>query len=193
MVLTTKKCIIVHGCPSSEEKALDPNKRTYDKHRIPRTKKQATTQGIEVYTPLMPLPWKPDYWRFKAVFEKHEVNKNTVLVGHSCGCAFLVRWLGETKTKILKLILVAPWKIPDEDDDFGRTFYTYDIDGTIKDRVGEIFMFTSDTEEDDGKKSLHIFHDSLGGHIISLKNRGHYCLWDMGTEEFPELLEIIIS
>jgi len=189
--MSNKKCIIIHGCPSDEEKAMNPETRTYDKHWIPWTKNQLIAKNIETETPLMPSPWQPDYEKFKSEFEKYDVDEDTILVGHSCGCAFLVRWLGETKRKIFKLILVAPWKIPDKDDDFRKAFYIYKIDEAIKDRVNKIVMFTSNDEEDEGKESLKIFHNALGGEIINLENHGHYCLGDMGTEEFPELLKAI--
>ena len=185
--------IVIHGCPSDMEKAMDPKRRTHDKHWIPWLKKELISKGIETETPLMPEPWHPDYYKFKAEFEKHEVNEDTVLIGHSCGCAFLVRWLGESKRKIKKLILVAPWKIPDKHGKSIEEFYTYPIDKTIKSRVKGIIMFTADDEEDDGKKSLMIFHKVLGGKIIELKGRGHYTMNDMGTEEFPELLREIID
>jgi len=183
-------CIIVHGCPSNIE---TPQTRTYDKHWIPWIKRELIARGIKTETPLMPNPWKPDYEKFKEEFEKYEVRENTVLVGHSCGCAFLVRWLGETKQKISKLILVAPWKIPDKNDEFRKRFYEYSIDKMIKVRVKEIVMFTADDEENDGKESLKIFHQALGGKIIELNGRGHYTISDMGTEKFPELLKEIIS
>lgn len=232
--MNVKKCIIIHGCPSNPEKAMNPQTRTYDnnnsplgaypqakawgitapridrrvvgiekfgvlnpelfnKHWIPWTKRQLTAKGIETVTPLMPAPWNPMYEAFKKEFEKYSVDEDTVLVGHSCGCAFLVRWLGETKRTIFKLILVAPWKIPDKDDDFRKNFYHYSIDPTIKQRVKEIVMFTADDEEDDGKKSLSIFHHALSGKIIELHGHGHYTFDDMGTEEFPELVEVILS
>lgn len=54
-------------------------------------------------------------------------------------------------------------------------------------------MFTADNEIDDGKKSLDIFHNALGGKIIELKGRGHYCFEDMETYEFPELLDKILE
>ncbi|MCD6528218.1 alpha/beta hydrolase [bacterium] len=190
--MLTKRCIIIHGCPSDVEKAMDPKRRTYDKHWIPWAKKQLIAKGIETETPLMPSPWYPDYEKFKGEFEKYTVDENTILIGHSCGCAFLVRWLGETKKKIFKLILVAPWKIPDKDDEYRKKFYIYSIDKTIKKRVKEIVMFTADNEEEDGKKSLEIFHKALDGEIIELKGRGHYTLNDMGTEEFPELIEVVL-
>ena len=165
----------------------------YDKHWIPWTKKELEKRGFKVTVPSMPSSWEPDYKKFKNEFEKNKVTENTVLIGHSCGSAFLVRWLGETKKKISKLILVAPWKILDYDDEYRKNFYTYPIDQTIPSRVGEIIMFTADDEEADGKESLKIFHDALGGKIIELKGHGHYTLGDMGTEEFPELLEAILD
>jgi hypothetical protein len=53
-------------------------------------------------------------------------------------------------------------------------------------------MFTSDTEKEDGKKSLAIYHTALGGGIVHLPGKGHYLISDMGTHEFPELLDKIV-
>lgn len=192
-MINSKKldCIIVHGCPSHFKGEQTPQERTYDKHWMPWLKKQLEEQGIITEMPLMPNPWSPNYDMFRQEFEKLSISEDTVLVGHSCGCAFLVRWLGESKQKINKLILVAPWKIPDKGDLARELFYTYPIDESIKSRVKDITMFTSDNEEDDGKKSLQIFHDALGGKIVNLKGMGHFTFGDMGKEELPELLEEI--
>ncbi len=190
--MSNKNCIIIHGCPSDEPRAKNPETRSYDKHWMPWVKQKLIERGIDTVTPLMPEPWAPDYEKFKTEFEKYEANENTILIGHSCGCAFLVRWLGETKRKIAQLILVAPWKIPFADDEARQSFYLYPIDATIKERVPSIVMFTADDEELDGKKSLQMFHAALDGKIIELTGRGHYTYGDMKTEEFPELLEEII-
>ncbi|HKZ33619.1 MAG TPA: alpha/beta hydrolase [Candidatus Nanoarchaeia archaeon] len=191
--LSRKNCIIIHGCPSKFKKEMDSKKRTYDKHWIPWIKKELVAKGIETENPLMPKPWKPNYKKFKSKFEKYSVNEKTILIGHSCGCAFLVRWLGETKRKIFRLILVAPWKIPNKNDKFRKAFYEYQIDKTIKFRVKKIIMFTANNEEEDGKKSLKIFHKKLDGKIVELKGRGHYTLDEMGTKEFPELLREVLN
>lgn len=193
MKSNNSNCIIIHGCPSDVEKAMNPETRTYDKHWIPWLKRNLIALEIETEIPLMPDPWEPSYQKFKSEFEKYKVNENTILIGHSCGSAFLVRWLGETKRKIFKLILVAPWKIPDKEDEFRKEFYTYPIDENIKLRVGEIIMFTADDEEDEGKESLKIFHNALDGKVIELKGYGHYTFDDMKTEEFPELLKAILD
>jgi len=186
-------CIIIHGCPSYEEGAMNPETRTYDKHWLPWLKEELVSRKIKVETPLMPNPWAPNYEDYKKELEKYPVDENSILIGHSCGCAFLVRWLGESKQKIAKLILVAPWKIPDEGDKGKEDFYTYAIDESIKNRVNKIIMFTANDEEADGKKSLDIFYKALGGEIVDLKNHGHYTRGDMGTPEFPELLERILN
>jgi len=74
-----------------------------------------------------------------------------------------------------------------------KDFYEYPIDECVKENVGEIIMFTADDEEEDGKESLKLYEKDLGGKVIELKGHGHYTLGDMGTEEFPELIENILS
>lgn len=172
---------------------MNPETRTHDKHWIPWLKSKLAKNGSKAVAPLMPNPWSPDYYAFKNEFEKYKISEGDVLVGHSCGCAFLVRWLGDSRLKISKLILVAPWKIADGNDIERKDFYEYSIDESIKSRVDKIVIFTSDDEEDNGKKSCDIFHRALGGGVIELKGRGHYVLSDMGTEEFPELLAEILN
>ena len=196
MASETMQCIIIHGCPSDKEKAMSPETRTYDKHWIPWAKQELTSQGIKTEAPLMPNPWEPVYEDFKSEFEKYEVNENTILIGHSCGCAFLVRWLGESKNNISKLILVAPWKVVERHgaiNEYREKFYTYTIDNTIKERVQEIIMFTANDEEDEGKESLKIYHKALGGEIVNLDGHGHYTMGDMGTDKLPELIKAIIK
>ncbi|MDO8628705.1 MAG: alpha/beta hydrolase [Nanoarchaeota archaeon] len=184
-------CILLHGCPSTEEKAL---RRTYDKHWMPWIKQELEKRNIPTEIPLMPAPWKPDYLAFKKEFDKIKtITDNTILIGHSCGASFLVRWLGETKKKIKKLFLVAPWKIPWREDGTDIGFFTYTIDPTISTRVKKIIIFTADDEEKDGKTSVKLFHRALQGKIIKLKGKGHYTQEDMETEQFPELLHEILS
>ncbi|MEK6859782.1 MAG: class I tRNA ligase family protein [Nanoarchaeota archaeon] len=172
-------CVIVHGGNSENDK-------NYNKHWIPLIKKKLEEKGIKTENPLMPVNNKATYSDWKKIFEKLKIDENSILIGHSRGCAFLVRWLGENKKIIKKLILVAPWKIANKE--YKRVFYDFKIDRTIKERAKEIIIFTSNDEELDGKKSVEMYHSAFGGEIIELKNRGHFT-----QEEFPELLDEIIS
>lgn len=190
--MAKQNCIILHGCPDDIERAMDPQRRSYDKHWIPWTKAQLERRGIPTATPLMPNPWTPDYEAYKKEFAKLVVTENTILIGHSCGSAFLVRWLGETQHKVAKLILVAPWKIAPLKDPARKAFYEYPIDPTVRENVRAVVIFTADDEEPEGKESARIFHEAMGGKIISLPNHGHYTQSDMGKVELPELLEQLV-
>ncbi len=185
--------IIIHGCASKEEYFDEKYPSGSNFHWIPWLQKQLLIRKIDAQTPEMPAPYAPVYEDWKKAFERFEIGPETVLIGHSCGCAFLVRWLGESKRKIDKLILVAPWKIARKGNTEKEAFYDYPIDGTIASRVNTIVMFTADNEEKAGKESLKMFHDALGGKVIELKGRGHYTEEDMGTDQFPELLEEVVG
>ncbi|MBU2576735.1 MAG: class I tRNA ligase family protein [Nanoarchaeota archaeon] len=182
--------VLVHGCPDSNE-PRDPETRTYEKHWRLWLKGELEKRNIKVDAPLMPEPWAPDYKKWKKEFDKLDIDENSVLIGHSCGCAFLVRWLGDIKRKIKKLILVAPWKIAYKGDGSDKDFYEYKINECVRLNVGEVVIFTSNNEEEDGKKSVKLFEKDIGGEIIELKNQGHFTYGDMGTHEFHKLFDEI--
>jgi uncharacterized protein len=188
-------CIIVHGCPFNVEKAKMSELRTYDKHWMPWVKRELIARGIPTEIPLMPIPWEPEYGRFKQAFEACHVDEETILIGHSCGCAFLVQWLGDTKQRVATLVLVSPRKIPNDDNpakEKYERFYDFPIDRTISSRVGKIIIFSSDDEIPVGVRSVAIYQEALGGKIIELQGKGHYIMKHMGTEEFPELIEEVL-
>ncbi len=188
-----RNCVIIHGCPSKNEKTMDPETRTYDKHWMPWLKSKLESKGIKTETPLMSTPWKPDYEDWKKEIEKSEINENTILIGHSCGGGFLVRWLGDTSKKIKKLILVAPAILHSNEWKPLEKLLRFEIKNLIKNNIGTIVIFVS---EDDSKgilKSVEIFSKHLGAEIIKFKEKGHFTLGDMGTEEFPELLEEVLK
>ncbi|MEK7537977.1 MAG: alpha/beta hydrolase, partial [Patescibacteria group bacterium] len=183
-------CVVVHGCPDPA-KPRNPQDRTYDKHWMPWIKSELEKMGLSVQIPLMPTPWEPEYEKWKKKFEELRITDKTILIGHSCGSTFLVRWLGETKQKVRALILVAPWKDTKHPDERKRVFYTYDIDTSISSRVPTIVVYTSDNEDPEGRVFAKLFHKMLGGEIVTLKGHGHFTQGDMGSQKFPELLQKI--
>ena len=186
-----KKCIIIHGGPGDIKSSIPHNLPQTD--WFPWIKNQLVLRGIDTIVPAMPDTWNPVYDDYRKEFEKYKVDEETMLIGHSRGCAFLVRWLGDSKQRIKKLILVAPYRIAVGNSEYKKRFYDFKIDPTIKERIKEIVMFTSDNEEPADKKSLEIYHQALDGKIVNLSNHGHYTLKDMDTEEFPELLEEVLK
>lgn len=186
-------CIIIHGCPSNIKKAMDEKTRTYDKHWIHWLKRKLEDKGIETYTPLMPEPWIPNYKKWKEIIDKLDINQESTLIGHSCGGGFLVRYLGDTKKKIKKLILVAPSIIHSGEYKPLNDLLKFEIKPEVKNLVKEIIIFVSNDDSKRILKSVDIFSKNLGGKVINLKNHGHYTLKDMGTTEFPELIKEIMN
>ncbi len=186
-----RTCIVIHGCPPKDRRKEKDYTSPDKSHWIPWIKSKLEKNEIKTFVPKMPVPWKPDYNKFKKEFEKYEVNKNTILIGHSCGGTFLVRWLGETKKKIKKLILIAPTKILKEKDKYLEKLYDFNIDKNIRNLTDEIIIFISNDREE-RVKSAELFKEELNGKLIRLENKGHFCIWDMKTEEFPELLKEIL-
>lgn len=97
-------CIIVHGSNSSEKHANEGLPRN-ERHWKPWIKKELEKRGFDVSNELYPKDWLPDYEEWKKVFERNKIDENTILIGHSAGTAFILRWLSENKRKVDKLIL----------------------------------------------------------------------------------------
>ncbi len=185
--------VIVHGSPKEDrtkEKDYVPDSK---KAWIGWTKKELDKKGVECVCPQMPTPWDPKYSEWKKVFEKIPINKDSILVGTSAGGGFLVRWLGETKTKIKKLILVSPGKVGKSDrlnKFYGNKFYK-----EVKDLVSEkIVIYTSEDDYDYHIESAEEYAKDFGGKFVKFrKGYGHFTSKTLVNKEFPELLNEISS
>ncbi len=183
-----KNCIIVHGSNSSEKEArkgVPENLR----HWKPWLKENLENKGIKTSNELYPKDWLPNYEEWKEVFEKNKIDENTVLVGHSAGTAFILRWLSENKKKVNKIVLIAPSIIKYGKYNNLSNLKNFKYDESLKNYFDKIIIFYADNDDEDIIKSAKDVHEKLDGRIIELKNHGHFTLDDMGTEEFPELLE----
>ncbi len=179
--------IILHGCPPSEETVTPKINRWMN-----WLEKKLQEKGFNAIAPDMPMTWEPRYENWKKEFEKYQVTENTLMVGHSCGGAFLVRWLLETNSKVKKLILVAPAKIPETKEDTRQDLYKFDLPSDAAKIADEIVIFTSN-DFPHHLKSLGLYKKSLNPRVVELKNKFHFLYFQMKTNEFPELLEEIVS
>jgi predicted alpha/beta hydrolase family esterase len=125
--------------------------------------------------------------------EKLPVAEESVLIGHSRGVAFLLRWLSETKRSVAQLILVAPNLRTESTDQELQYFYDFEIDSTIPRRVADIVVFTSENDDVENMESAKRLSELLHCRTINLPNHGHFITQDMGGDEFPELIEEILS
>lgn len=186
-----KNAIILHGMPSKEG-YYEPNRECpSNEHWLPWLQHQLIIKDILAQTPEMPRPYDPDYQEWLNVFNQFTINEDTILIGHSCGGGFLVRWLSENTIKVGKVILVAPWI--DTDKILKSDFFNFKIDNNMSDKAESIVIFGSNNDDQEIKDSI----DKLRNEIKNVKykefNFGHFVYSDMKTKEFPELLQEAIS
>lgn len=138
----------------------------------------------------MPSPFHPQYDQWKSVFETYPVTSETILVAHSCGCGFFLRWLGESSHVIKSLILIAPWLDPKRES---GSFLEFSLDRELKDRVGQIHVFYSSDDSVEGVKDSVdlIFKAYPQAALHAFDDKGHFCLGEMKMGRFPEVLEVI--
>ncbi len=182
--------VLVHGSNDNEKEGLE-FPRENQRHWFPWIKDELEKQGINVSHELYPMDWSPNYEKWKKVFEKNKINKNSILIGHSAGAGFLVRWLEETKRKIKKLILVAPYVVHDGEADWLKEFVNFKFDKSLKNYYDELIIFYDKKDMKGILQNVSIIKKILGGKVIDVKNHGHFTEEDTGTKEFPELLNEI--
>ncbi len=187
-----KTAIIVHGMPSKEE-YYDPSKRSASRHHfIPWLQRQLILKDILTQTPEMPEPYDPDYQKWSSVFEQFKINKDTLLVGHSCGAGFLVRYLSEHKLEAGKVILVAPWLDPTSE--LKSKMFSFQIDENLKEKCEDVVMMYSTDDDAEVLSSVDLLSKKIKDiDVKEFIGKGHFTYTEMGNGEFPELLEIALS
>lgn len=187
-----KHAYILHGCCDEEEYFSQDYPSPSNFHWIPWLQKQLLMKGYNCQTPDLPKSYMPDYETWKKIFNHFPLNKETTLIGHSCGCGFFLRYLEDRAQPIEKLVLVAPWIDPYRTR---KAFLDFTPSSSLENKINEIHIFYSEDEEVKGVKEtvelLRNTYKNINFHIF--KKHGHFCLEEMGTEEFPELLEVIIK
>jgi predicted alpha/beta hydrolase family esterase len=155
--------------------------------------KQLIIRDIKTDTPEMPHAYEPQYELWVKEFERFEITPETILVGHSCGGGFLVRWLSENKIEVGKVILVSPWIDPDQENKYDF-FRGIEIDPEFPSRTKGVLMYTSDNDFDHCIASVQKIHEVAPETTIrEFIGFGHFIPMHMKTNEFPDLVEDILK
>jgi len=187
-----KTAIIIHGYNDKSEYEDASRPAASNDHWIPWLQRQLLLAGIETQTPEMPGFYQPNYEKWKTMLERFTPDENTILVGHSCGGGFLVRWLSATKTRVNKVVLVAPWLDPDHEIDL--EFFNFEIDPQLASKTSELLVIYSTDDHPSILKSIEILRSKLkNAKFIEFKDKGHFVLGSLKTNEFPELLTLITN
>jgi len=179
--------VIIHGYNDKSE-YLDVNRpAASNDHWYPWIQRQLLLKGIEAQTPEMPGFYEPNYESWKEMLERFELNKNTILVGHSCGGGFLIRYLSENSVKVGKVVLVAPWLDPEHMID--KNFFKFEIDKNLVSKTSGLIVMYSTDDYPDILESVGILKSEIkDAKFQEFQNKGHFVLDSLKTEKFPELL-----
>jgi predicted alpha/beta hydrolase family esterase len=190
-----KNAILIHGMPSKEE-YFDPSAPSLSNaHWFTWLQKQLIINSINTQTPDIPDSYKPDYEQWRREFERFDIGPQTLLVGHSAGAGFLLRWLSENKdARVDKLILAAPYI---GTGPLGpRDFFLFTIDENLADRTNGLVIFNSNNDKSYIHSSVNELRNKLRGpkaKYRELHNYGHFTSDGMKSEKFPELLEVCLD
>lgn len=191
-----KSATLIHGWNTKAE-FMDPQVESpSNQHWFPWLTKQLMIRDIHTVSLEMPNSYYPEYDVWKKELERYELTPGTILVGHSCGGGFIVRYLSEhPDVRIDKAVLVAPWLGYDTGTEpFDETFFQFDIDPNFVSRTNHTVLLASTNDSEAVQKSISQIRQEVRDiHYIELQNKGHFCEEDLGTKEFPELLQEIIK
>ena len=183
-----KTAIIIHGMPDKKGYYNPDADAESNCHWLPWIQRQLIIKDILAQTPEMPVPYEPEYQAWKEMFERFQLDEDTILIGHSCGGGFIIRYLSENDIHIGKVVLVAPWIDPDKTLTNGMFDFTIDPNIVSKTKGITIFESTNDMKsvQDSIEKLKNEIKDIK---VVTFKDYGHFCYKNMNTAKFPELLE----
>lgn len=184
--------IILHGLPSKNDYYSDEYPSASNSHWLPWLQKHLMIHDIKADTPEIPNVYELSYETFVKEVERFDIDSRTLLVGHSMGAGFWVRYLSEhPELTVDKVVLVAPWLNLDHEED--TDFFDFQIDQTITDRVSEFVIFSSDNDEESVQQSVLLLKKMLPAAVVrTFHDYGHFTLGSMKTDAFPELLEALL-
>jgi predicted alpha/beta hydrolase family esterase len=185
-----KTAILIHGMPSKEEYFNPVNKSPSNKQWLPWLQSKLVQLGILTQTPEMPNAYNPVYEKWEKVFKQFILDENTILVGHSCGGGFILRYLSENNIKVGKVFLIAPWLDPEKYLKTGM--FDFELDSDLVNKTAGVTTIYSTDDDDYILDTIKILKEKVNGvEYIKFKDKGHFCSSDLGGEEFPELLDLI--
>jgi len=183
-----KNAIILHGKPSKEE-YYDPKAPSMSNANwIPWLQGQLLKHNIWTATPEVPNAYQPDWPLWCKEVERFDITPETIVIGHSCGGGFWLRWLSEHKdVTIAQAILVAPsqgygWG----GDEYFFEHFSIDPNLTSRTRLTVLY---SDDDHPGIQQSVREIKEALPhAELQTFHGYGHFTYERMGTHEFPELL-----
>jgi len=155
----------------------------------PWLKKELGKKDYQVFIPNLPT-MKTDLPNMRLQLKKIDktlnVNKNTIVIGHSLGCLLALR-LAEKKT-YRKMFLVAGWDFNDLTKEH-QLFWPNKLNhAKIKENVKNIYCISSDNDPYITAFQVKEMSKRLGGKFILIKGAGHFGKKEK-TRKIPKIIK----
>lgn len=150
--------------------------------------------NIDCCVPTLPTPEQQNLENWLAVFQQscgHEIHSNTIIVGHSLGAVFVLRWLEQYAYKVRATILVGAF-IGEvgikQFDEINKSFFLMPFQWKKIKARAEIFVsYGGDNDTYIPLSQFHFIADQLAAKKIVIFHGGHLNA-AAGYTTFPELL-----
>lgn len=188
-----KNAIILHGAPEKEH-YYDPKKPSESNaHWLPWLQKELIIRDIAAATPEIPLSFEPKWDLWCREVERYEFTPDTILVGHSAGGGFWLKYLSQhPEIRVGRVLLVGPWLDPDRT--LQEEFFAGELDAGLVSRTDGVIIFASDDDSDSVQESLRRIQGAVKGVAIrQFQGYGHFTYENLKGVEFPELLSAILN
>ena len=196
---TKKQILFIHGGSTfksyreylSHLKSIEIDLDRYRKTKWSDSLNIGLGNKFDVLLPKMPNPSNAKYNEWKIIFNKISklLEKNVILIGHSLGAIFLIKYLSENKfpKKILATLLISP---PYDDDGMEESLGDFILPKSLNklnNQGGKIFIYQSKDDPVVPYSHLEKYKKALPNAIIrEFKNREHF-----NQPKFPELIKDI--
>lgn len=183
-----KQTILIHGAPYEEEFYNPETSSPSNTNWFPWFQKQLALRDELCQALEYPKPFDPEYPDWLDVFFQHKLDEESILIGHSCGAGFLVRFFSENPNiRVKKVVLVAPWLDPT--NELTTSFFDFEINPQFA-ISNQVHLFVSSDDDSCVLDSVEKIRQEIPGITFhEYADRGHFCGPDQ--KEFPELLGLV--
>lgn len=162
-------------------------------------KRRLENEGIACHVPAFPTPEGQCLQTWFDIFNNSVgdlINDKTILIGHSLGAAFILRWLEKTKPKVQTVILVGAFIGTvghDQFDSINQSFFQTPFAWELIRQCSHNFISYYGTEDRYVSRSqFDYIANQLTAKKIIVANAGHFNK-SSGYEQFPHLLIQILN
>ncbi|MCL2331609.1 MAG: alpha/beta hydrolase [Proteobacteria bacterium] len=159
-------------------------------------KTQLGDRGHTVYVPRFPTPegQSVEAWRAALGEQAPQIGKDTILIGHSCGAAFMLHILESLNQPVAQSVFVSGFiqKLGNEFfDNLNKTFTEYDFNwDKIRANMGRATLLWGNNDPYVPRAAAAYFSQHIGVPLTIIPNGGHLNA-EFGYTEFPQVLDVL--